>query len=106
MRLLFLLFFILILSTLGCSKEQLNSRTIVDCPSIAEAKILPQDDLPCSYTMVYSFKGEIYTRCVCCVCFKWAQPIDCEGQVLCELPDDCWEEFQAAAEYLYAVEEI
>jgi len=78
----------------------------VECPVIAEAKILDKDDLPCNYNAVYSFKGEIYTHCVCCACFKWDPPVNCEGQTLCESQGDCWTEFLEEAQYLFAVEEL
>ncbi len=91
---------------MSCSKEQLANRAVVDCKVIAGAKILPEDDLPCSYNMVYSYRGELYTHCVCCACFRWIPPVNCEGEVLCEFPDDCWREFLEEAEYLYAIEEI
>jgi len=78
----------------------------MDCALIVDAEILPEDELPCNYNAVYRFKGEIYTHCVCCLCNKWAPPVNCDGQALCEFPEGCWNEFQEKAAYLFAIEEL
>lgn len=70
------------------------------------AKILAEDELPCNYNKVYRFNGIIYTHCVCCLCNKWAPPLNCEGQPLCDFPNDCWEDFKENATYLFSIEEL
>lgn len=104
MKILSIFLSCLIVCCLACSKVKLATTLAPNCPLIANAKIIPEDQLPCDYNVVYSFKGEIYTYCVCCSCFKWAPPINCEGLPLCERRNGCWEEFQENAEYLFSIE--
>lgn len=90
----------------ACKKDKGNVRIAADCSIISDAEILEEDQLPCNYNAVYEYNGEIYTRCVCCLCSKFAMPINCEGQVLCTLTEDCLTEFEEKAKYLFSVEEL
>ena len=96
----------LILCCFACKKDKLNAKTAADCSIIADAEILQEDQLPCNYNEVYQYKGDIYTRCVCCLCSKLSMPINCEGEPLCEFTDDCLTEFEEKAKYLFSVEEL
>ena len=106
MKLLSILFTCLLLCCFACSKEKINARTTTDCPLIADVQVIPEDEIPCNYNSVYRYKGELYTHCYCCLCNKWAPPVNCEGKPLCRFPDSCWDEFQEKAEYLFAIEEF
>ena len=57
----------------------------------------------CIYNDVYRYEGKIYTICHCCVCDKEIIPMDCEGNLLCELGESCLVEFLADAEFLFSV---
>lgn len=103
MKLLLTLFSCLLLCLCACNKEKINERAGVDCSLITNAQIIPEDEIPCNYTAVYRYEGEIYTHCVCCACLKWQPPMNCNGEILCQHPQGCWEEFQEKAEYLFAI---
>jgi len=107
MKVLPILLASLILACFACGKHKLNVRTAKNCPLIAEAEILSENNLPCNYNEVYSFEGKIYTRCVCCLCNKVSIPVDCDGQGLCEFfNNDCLVEFTEQAIYLFSIEEL
>lgn len=106
MKVLPILLACLIGCCLACEKAVSISRTTVTCAFIADAEVLPAGELPCNYNQVYRFKGEIYTRCVCCACFKVSIPMNCDGLPLCESQGECLAEFDEKAVFLFNVEEL
>jgi len=98
-RLLFIL--ILPLFCLACQQEEI----ITDCETITGCEILPEreKEKTCIYSEVYRYEGTIYTIYNCCLCDLIYMAIDCNGDWLCELEDNCMEEFDEKAEYLYSV---
>lgn len=106
MKLVSIFFSCLILCCFACNEEELVAEVATECPLIANAKILQDDQLPCNYNVVYRFEGKLYTHCVCCLCLKWVPPLNCAGEPLCEVADECWKEFQEKAEYLFSIEEL
>lgn len=100
--------FVLISSLLflsACTKQK-NKRVVKDCDRLGEVEVLTQKEKEnaCIYNNVYRLNGEIYTTCVCCVCGKFPMAIDCDGQALCDLTEDCMLTFFEDAEYLFSVE--
>jgi len=107
MRWLSILLSCLLICCFACTQEKLTVIADSNCPLIAGKEIYQEDQRPCNYNAVYSFKGEIYTHCICCLCNKWAPPVNCAGVPLCsEYSDSCWNEFQEKATYLYAIEAL
>lgn len=104
------LFILVLISSLlflsACSKQETLQGNHEDCTLIANAKILAREELPCSYNEVYLLDGQFYTTCVCCVCDKASMALDCEGQPLCDIWEDCMTDFYEKAVYLYAIEEL
>jgi len=90
---------------LSCSED--DQMIIDDCQSINGLTILSQNevDTTCSYNLVYQYKSEIYTTCVCCVCDKIHMAFDCNNEPLCAFDENCMNDFDRNARFLFFTSE-
>lgn len=97
----------LFLVFLSCSKKQEVTPTIENCQSLLDAKVLTLEERAntCIYIDVFSYQGNLYTICECCVCDKVYQALDCNGEDLFKTSPNVIQDFQKNAEYLFSVEE-
>ncbi|MEM1328016.1 MAG: hypothetical protein AAGI23_18800 [Bacteroidota bacterium] len=87
----------------ACEKE-----TILDDCFLQEGfSKVESEDLPCNYTAVYRYEGELYAIFNCCLCNGFFPPTNCEGEALCTVDSspDCFQDFYDRATYLYAIAE-
>lgn len=103
---LFFFFFILFIFSACCDDDELNT-TIENCEALKNAVVLEEEEKAetCIYFNVYRYKSEIYRVAECCICDQIYMAIDCEGNNLCELDQNCMDEFYEDAEYLFAIKD-
>ncbi len=103
---LFLACFLLIF-TIACSDKDSKQQLLVEsCAIIENAKILPEDEVPCHYNTVFDYRSDIYLTCECCVCDKASFAISCDSVLLCDITEYCMEDFYKEAIYLFRVEAL
>ncbi|MEM9546987.1 MAG: hypothetical protein AAGA77_13485 [Bacteroidota bacterium] len=90
----------------SCSEKSYDLMDLHHCEKLNETTILSAEELSttCVSEAVYTFRGKIYFVCECCICFKKAMPISCEG----DLPYDSFNDedldiFYLEAEYHFNV---
>lgn len=95
----------LVFLSLSCTKDK---AILLDCPNIASATIIPEgsESSTCVFSRVYRYKGEIYSVGYCCFCNMIYMAFDCNGEPLCPFDQNCMEDFDAKAKYLFRVENL
>ncbi len=90
----------------SCSENDIVDPLInYDCEKINESKILTAEELKtvCYSEEVYFYQQEYYFVCSCCLCFKIANPISCEGEVIDASIEENRKAFYDEAEYLFNI---
>lgn len=93
---------------LACSKEEKAKINFNDCDPLVGKEILSEAERSntCIYLLVYLYQDEIYFTCECCVCDKYSIASNCAGIPLCDYTENCMEDFNKNAEYLFSVQEL
>ncbi len=101
----YILSIVLLISFSSCCDDENIASTVEECHSIKDSTILPEEEKQstCIYNEVYRYNSEIITLCVCCVCDKEALLYDCDGNLLCDFGEGCFENFSKNAQYLFSV---
>lgn len=96
-----LILLLAILICLSCSKDE--QMIIDDCQAINGLTIISQSEVDtlCSYNLVYQYQSEIFTTCVCCVCDKIFMAFDCNNEPLCDFDENCMQDFDRNAQFLF-----
>ena len=90
---------ILTIMIASCSKS-----LPAECDLFDNWKIISEKEKSntCNYQQIYLYNDEYYSICECCTCDKIDIPVNCNGDLFCEIEDMCMPEFYSNAEYLYS----
>lgn len=99
-------YFVLILLVISSCSDKDAIELFAECDFIKDEQILSKEEaeMACIRNDVYSFRGNLYTVCSCCLCNKVPSIQDCNGEQLCtDFNADCTNEFFEKAEYQFSL---
>jgi len=74
-----------------------------NCIDPEQVSIIPEgvEIRACVFQELYLYNGEYYTVPYCCTCNMIYMAYDCDGHPLCDVDDDCMQDFSEKAAFQF-----